>query len=213
MRRRLPFEEEAFDLVTSALTLQFVNDLPGALTQLRRVLKPDGLFLGAMLGGETLTELRQATLQAEAELYDGASPRVAPFADVRALGGLLQRAGFALPVTDTDVVRVTYETPLHLMRELKAMGASNVLVDRRRIPMTRRFLLRISEIYREQFSEPDGRVRATFEIVTMTGWAPHESQQQPLRPGSASTRLADVLGTVEQSAGNVELSRQIVRKK
>ncbi|MGI9426747.1 MAG: methyltransferase domain-containing protein [Hyphomicrobiaceae bacterium] len=193
----LPFADETFDLVTSALTLQFVNDLPGTLTQIHRILKPDGLFLGAMVGGETLTELREAALLAESELHNGASPRVAPFADVRDLGGLLQRAGFALPVADSDVVKVTYATPFDLMLEIKAMGASNVLHERRRVPVTRGFLRHLAEIYADRFSEPDGRVRATFEILTMTGWSPHESQQQPLRPGQSAVRLADALGASE----------------
>lgn len=190
----LPFRDGALDLVVSALSLQFVNDLPGTLVQIRRALKPDGLFLGAMLGGSTLHELREAFLVAEAELEGGASPRVAPFADVRDAGALLQRAGFALPVTDSDILTVTYETPLHLMRELRAMGAGNVLHARRRAPLRRATLLRAAEVYRERFSDMDGRCRATFEIVTMTGWVPHQSQQQPLRPGSARTSLADALG-------------------
>ena len=156
-----------------------------------------------MIGGSTLTELRQAVLQAEEELTGGASPRVAPMADVRDLGALLQRAGFALPVADSDVVTVTYATAYDLMREIKAMGASNVLTERRRVPMTRRLLTRIAEVYHERFTTEDGRIRATFEILTMTGWAPHESQQQPLRPGSARSRLADALGTTEKSAGDV----------
>ena len=199
----LPFAPESYDLITSALTLQYVNDLPGALTQIRRALKPDGLFMGAMIGGSSLTELRQATLQAEEEMTGGASPRVAPMADVRDLGALLQRAGFALPVADSDVITVTYATALDLMRELKAMGASNVLLERRRVPMTRALLTRIAEIYHERFANEDGRITATFEILTMTGWAPHESQQKPLRPGSARTRLADALGATERSAGDV----------
>ncbi len=189
------------DLVLSALTLQFVNDLPGTLTQIRQALKPDGLFLGVMLGGVTLTELRQAVLEAETEIYGGASPRVAPFADVRDLGSLLQRAGFALPVTDSETITVTYASPLHLMRELKAMGASNVLMERRKTPVSQRFLLRIAEIYAARFSDSGSRIRATFELLTMTGWAPHESQQQPLKPGSAQSRLADALGVPEKSAG------------
>ena len=197
----LPLNPASFDLITSALTLQYVNDLPGTLTQIRRALVPDGLFMGAMIGGATLTELRQATLQAEEELTGGASPRVAPMADVRDLGALLQRAGFALPVADSDVVTVTYATAFDLMRELKAMGASNVLVERRKAPMTRSLLTRIAEIYHERFAAEDGRILATFEILTMTGWAPHESQQKPLRPGSARSRLADALGTSESSAG------------
>jgi SAM-dependent methyltransferase len=197
----LPFRDSAFDLVVSGLSLHFVNDLPGALVQIRRALKPDGLFVAAMLGGQTLSELRHAFFLAEDEVQGGASPRVAPFADIRDLGGLLQRAGFALSVTDADVFTVAYPSPLRLMQELKAMGASNILVARRRRFTTRRTLTRAAEIYVERFARPDGRVPATFEIVTLTGWAPHESQQQPLRPGSARMRLADALGTKEISTG------------
>jgi NADH dehydrogenase [ubiquinone] 1 alpha subcomplex assembly factor 5 len=197
----LPFRDSSFDLVVSGLSLHFVNDLPGALLQIRRALKPDGLFLAAMLGGRTLAELRQAFFLAEDEVQGGASLRVAPFADVRDLGGLLQRAGFALPVTDADVLTVAYPSPFQLMQELKAMGASNVLVARPRRFTTRRTLTRAAEIYVERFGQPDGRVPATFEIVTLTGWAPHKSQQQPLRPGSARMRLADALGTKEISTG------------
>jgi SAM-dependent methyltransferase len=186
----LPFRDGSLDLVVSGLSLHLVNDLPGALIQIRRALRPDGLFLGALLGGETLTELRQAFLAAEAEIDGGASPRVAPFADVRELGALLQRAGFTLPVADADTVAVTYAHPLALVRELKAMGASNMLADRRRVPIRRRTFVRALEIYAERHAEPSGRVRATFEIVTLTGWSPHESQQKPLRPGSAAARLA-----------------------
>jgi SAM-dependent methyltransferase len=193
----LTVEACRFDLVVSGLTLHLVDDLPGALLQMRQALKPDGLLLAALLGGETLRELREAWLVAEAELTGGASPRVAPFADVRALGGLLQRAGFALPVVDSDTVTVTYADPLRLMAELKAMAASNMLVDRRRVPVTRRLLLRAAEVYAERFALPDGRVPATFEIVTLTGFVPHESQQKPLKPGSATTRLADALGVKE----------------
>ncbi|AHB47224.1 SAM-dependent methyltransferase [Hyphomicrobium nitrativorans NL23] len=194
----LPFGDASLDLVVSGLALQFVDDLPGTLVQIRRALKPDGLLLAALLGGRTLTELREAWLAAEAELLGGASPRVAPFADVRDLGGLLQRAGFALPVADSDIVTVTYETPLALMRDLKGMGASNMLVERRRTPVTRGLMLRASEIYTERFGIEGGRVPATFEILTLTAWAPHESQQQPLKPGSAKARLADALGVRER---------------
>ncbi len=194
----LPFAAASLDLVVSGLSLQFVNDLPGALVQIRRALKPDGLFLAAMLGGETLKELRQAWLAAESEVTGGASPRVAPFADVRDVGGLLQRAGFALPVVDSEIVTVTYSDPLALMREIKAMGASNMLADRHRRPVTRRLLARALEIYGERFALPNGRVPATFEILTLTAWAPDESQQKPLAPGSAQTRLADALGTTER---------------
>jgi SAM-dependent methyltransferase len=194
---RLPFAGERFDLVASLLALHSVNDLPGALVQIRRVLRPDGLFVGALLGGATLTELRQAFTQAEAELDGGVSPRVAPFADVRDLGGLLQRAGFALPVTDSETVRVRYGDPFALMRDLRHMGLSNALSDRRRVPLRRATLLRAAQIYAERFADPDGRLPATFEIVWLSGWAPHESQQRPLRPGSAKMRLADALGVPE----------------
>ena len=189
----LPFAEASLDFAVSVLSLQLVNDLPGALVQLRRALKPDGLLMAAVLGGETLNELRQSWLIAEAELADGASPRVAPFADVRELGGLMQRAGFSLIVADSERLTVTYSSPLAMMRELKAMGASNALVARARQPVTRRLLLRASEIYSEKFGLSSGRVPATFEIVTLTGWVPHESQPKPLAPGSATTKLADVL--------------------
>ncbi len=194
----LPFADGSLDLVVSGLALQLVNDLPGALVQIRRALRPDGLLLAALLGGQTLTQLRQAWLQAESEMTGGASPRVAPFADVRDLGALLQRAGFALPVVDSEIVTVTYATPLALMRELKDMGASNMLSARHRRPVTRGLLMRASEIYAERFALPDGRVPATFEILTLTAWAPDESQPKPLRPGSAKTRLADALGTTER---------------
>lgn len=190
----LPFRNESIDLVVSALALHLVNDLPGALVQIRRALKPDGLFLGAVLGGETLTELRQSLLAAEEEIEGGASPRVAPFADVRDLGGLLQRAQFALPVTDAETVRVTYANPIALMRELRAMGAANAVLARRRTPLRRSTLVRACEIYHERFGLADGRIPATFEIMTMTGWAPHESQQKPLAPGSAQVSLTQVLG-------------------
>ena len=198
----LPFRDGSLDLVVSGLALQLVDDLPGALLQIRRALKPDGLMVAALLGGLSLGELREALVVAETETSGGASPRVAPFADVRELGGLLQRAGFALPVADSDTLEVGYASALHLMRDLRAMGWSNVLLDRRRAPMRRSTLARTVEIYRERFGRPDGRVKATFEIVTLTGWSPHESQQKPLRPGTASARLADALGTTETPAGD-----------
>lgn len=197
----LPLAGSTLDLALSALSLHLVNDLPGALIQIRRALKPDGLLLAAVLGGRTLEELRQVFVIAEAETAGGVSPRVIPFADVRDLGDLLQRAGFALPVTDSQIVTVTYTDALALMRELQHLGWSNVLHERRPGPLGRRLLQRVVEIYGERFSAADGRIRATFEIVTLTGWAPHESQQKPLRPGSARRRLADALGTTEQSAG------------
>jgi len=194
----LPFASGSLDLVMSGLALHLVNDLPGALLQIRRALKPDGLLLAAMLGGESLKELREAWLAAEAELTDGVSPRVAPFADVRDMGALLQRASFALPVVDSETITVSYESPLSLMQELKAMGASNMLTQRRRSPVTRGLLVRAAEIYAERFSQSDGRVAATFEILTLTAWAPDESQPKPLRPGSAQARLADALGVPER---------------
>src|SRR5580700_10231202 len=197
----LPFGDASLDLVVSALALQFVNDLPGVLVQIRRALKPDGLFLAALIGGETLTELRQSFAEAESDIEGGVSPRVAPFADLRDLGALLQRAGFALPVTDTDRLTVRYDSAFALMRDLRRMGATNVLVGRRRKPLRRATLIRVAGIYGSRFADPDGRVRATFEIVWLSGWAPHPDQQQPLRPGSAKTRLADALGAREISAG------------
>ena len=197
----LPFGDAVFDLVVSALALQFVNDLPGTLVQIRRALKPDGLFLAALIGGETLTELRQSFAAAESEVEAGVSPRVAPFADLRDLGALLQRAGFALPVTDVDRITVRYDTVFALMHDLRRMGATNALIDRRRVPLRRATLMRMAEIYGERFSDDDGRIRATFEIIWLSGWAPHPSQQQPLRPGSAKTRLADALGTREIPTG------------
>ena len=197
----LPFRDGAFDLVVSALSLQFVNDLPGTLVQIRRALRPDGLFLAALLGGETLTELRHSFAAAESEVEGGVSPRVAPFADLRDLGALLQRTGFALPVTDSDRVIVRYDSAFGLMHDLRRMGATNALADRRRTPLKRATLMRMAEIYAQRFADADGRVRATFEFLWLSGWAPHPSQQRPLRPGSAQARLAEALGTREHSAG------------
>jgi SAM-dependent methyltransferase len=197
----LPFAEASLDLVVSALALQSVNDLPGTLLQVRRALKPDGLFLAALLGGETLTELRQSFAAAEVESEGGLSPRVAHFGDMREMGALLQRAGFALPVADVDRITVRYASPFGLMRDLRRMGATNALSDRRRRPLRRATLLRMAEIYAERFSDADGRVRASVEIVWLSGWAPDPSQQQPLKPGSAKSRLADALNAQEISAG------------
>ena len=197
----LPFADASLDLVVSALALQFVNDLPGTLIQIRRALKPDGLLLAALIGGDSLTELREAFAQAESEIEGGVSPRVAPFADLRALGALLQRAGFALPVVDSDRLTVRYDSVFALMRDLRRMGATNVLTERRRAPLRRATLQRMADIYARRFADADGRLRATFEIAWLSGWAPHESQQKPLKPGSAAQRLADALGTREISAG------------
>jgi SAM-dependent methyltransferase len=193
----LPVAPGRFDLAVSLLALQHVNDLPGALVQLRRALRPDGLFLGCLLGGRSLTELRQSFGAAESEVEGGVSPRVAPFAEVREMGSLLQRAGFALPVTDTEIVTVRYADPFGLMRDLRAMGLTNALSERRRTPLRRATLIRMAEIYAERFADPDGRLRASFEILWVSGWAPHASQQKPLKPGSAKARLADALNTQE----------------
>jgi SAM-dependent methyltransferase len=197
----LPFADASLNLVVSALALQFVNDLPGALIQIRRALKPDGLFLAALIGGDSLAELRESFAQAESEVEGGVSPHVAPFADLREVGALLQRAGFALPVIDSDRLTVRYNSVSGLMSDLRRMGATNVLNERRRTPLKRATLARMVQIYGERFADADGRLRATFEIVWLSGWAPHESQQKPLRPGSAKQRLADALGTKEIPTG------------
>jgi SAM-dependent methyltransferase len=189
----LALAPQSLDLVVSALALQFVNDLPGVLAQIRRALRPDGLLLAAMLGGDTLGELRQAFAAAETEVEGGVSPRVAPFADLRDIGALLQRAGFALPVTDVDRVVVRYDSAFALMQDLRRMGATNVLSERRRTPTRRATLLRMAQVYGERFADPDGRIRATFEVIWLSGWAPHESQQKPLKPGSAKMSLADAV--------------------
>ncbi|MGE0769489.1 MAG: methyltransferase domain-containing protein [Hyphomicrobiaceae bacterium] len=204
----VPIRDGAVDLVVSALALQFVNDLPGTLVQVHRALKPDGLFLAALLGGRTLFELAQSFLLAEAEVEGGTSPRVAPFADVRELGALLQRARFALPVADVDTVTVTYADPLALMRDLRAMGATNMLAARRRRPLRRATLQRAIETYVRRFGSADGRIPATFEIVTLTGWTPHESQPKALAPGSARQRLADALRTTERPTGDTTPNRK-----
>ena len=189
----LPLADQSCDLIVSLMALHHVNDLPGALIQIRRAMRADGLFLAALAGGDTLTELRQSLTIAESEILGGAAPRVAPFADVRALGGLLQRAGFALPVVDADTVVVRYPDLFALMRDLRAFGATNVLTLRSRKPLRRDVLAHAAAVYAERFADPDGRLRATFETVWLTGWAPHESQPKPLKPGSATMRLADAL--------------------
>lgn len=195
---RVPAEPESLNLLVSPLSLHLTNDTPGAFIQARRSLKPDGLFLAAIPGNGTLNELREALLAAEAELTGGASPRVIPFADVRDMGALLQRAGFALPVADAETYTVRYDSLFALIRDLRAMGMTNPLQARSRTPVSRRFFLRAAEIYAERFSDPDGRIRATFSIVYLSGWAPHESQQKPLKPGSAKQRLSEALGTKER---------------
>jgi SAM-dependent methyltransferase len=189
----LPLRPESLDLVISALALQFVNDLPGVLAQIRRALRPDGLLLAAMIGGDTLTELRQSFAAAESECEGGVSPRVAPFVDLRDVGALLQRAGFALPVTDVDRVVVRYDNAFALMADLRRMGATNILLERRRTPTRRATMLRMAQIYVERFADPDGRIRATFDVIWLSGWAPHESQPKPLRPGSATASLKEAV--------------------
>jgi len=197
----LPFANRGFDAVFSLLSLHWVNDLPGALIQVCRALKPDGLFLAAMLGGETLKELRTALLEAEIEVEGGAGPRVSPFADVRDLGALLQRAGFALPVADVDDIEVSYPDALKLMADLRGMGEANAVADRRKGFTRRTTLMRACELYAERHAGPDGRLLATFQVIYLTAWAPHESQPQPLAPGSAGTRLSAALESEERSAG------------
>lgn len=190
---RIPLEPTSIDLAVSLLTMQFDNDLPGTLAQLNRALRPDGLFIGAMLGAGTLAELRDALLGAEAELHGGASARVVPFADIRDAGALLQRAGFTLPVTDLEPYTVRYSSLTRLMHDLRAMGAANPLSARSRRPATRKLFARAEEIYRDRHSDADGRLRATFNVIWMSGWTPHGSQQKPLKPGSATHSLKDVL--------------------
>jgi NADH dehydrogenase [ubiquinone] 1 alpha subcomplex assembly factor 5 len=197
----LPFAENALDLVISNLSLHWVNDLPGALAQIRRAIKPDGLLLATLFGGETLRELRTALLEAEMETSGGVAPRISPFTDVRDAGNLLTRAGFALPVVDADIITVTYGDMFKLMADLRAMGETNTVQERRRVPTRRETFLRAAEFYRENFADERGRLRATFQIITMTAWSPHASQQKPLRPGSATTRLADALKTQEIGLG------------
>ena len=189
----LPFAPASLDLLVSSLSLHWVNDLVGALIQIRRALKADGLFIGAMLGGATLSELRQALLEAEASLCEGAGPRVSPFADAFDAASLMQRAGFALPVVDVDRVAVRYDHLRNLIGDLRAMGETSALIDRPLAPLTAPLLARASEIYADRFATADGRITATFEILTLTGWAPHPSQPRPLKPGSAKMRLADAL--------------------
>lgn len=197
----LDLEAGEADLVVHALALHWANDPVGQIAQARRALRPDGLFLGALFGGDTLWELRQVLAQAETEVTGGLSPRVAPMGEIRDLGALLQRAGLALPVADAARLPVSYATMFDLIRDLRAMGETNVMTDRTRTPTPRALVARAAELYAERFGDGDGRVSATFEIVYLTGWAPAESQQKPLRPGSAVARLADALGAVEMGAG------------
>ena len=189
----LPFAPASFDLIASNLSLHWVNDLPGALVQINHALKPDGLFLAAMFGGETLRELRHCLLEAEASEEGGASPRVSPFADVRDAGSLLQRAGFALPVVDIDSITVTYAEPLRLLADLRGMGETNATLARRKGFLRRGTLMRALELYRARHGGQDGRVPATFQVLTLTAWRPHASQQKPLARGSGKANLAEFL--------------------
>lgn len=193
----LPLEPESVNLAISPLSLHLTNDTPGVFIQVRRALKPDGLFLAVIPGAGTLAELKDVLLAAEAEIYGGASPRVIPFADVRDIGALMQRAGFALPVVDTETRTVRYGSMFSLLKDLRAMGMTNPLMNRSRKPVSRRFFLRAAELYHERYADPDGRIRATFVFIHASGWAPHESQQKPLKPGSAKARLADALKVKE----------------
>lgn len=197
----VPVEPKSADLVVSLMTLHEFNDVPGMFTQIRKTLKPDGLFLAAFAGGGTLSELRDSLLAAETELTGGASARIYPFMDVRDAGALLQRAGFALPVSDIETVTVRYATPIKLMHDLRAMGASNALVQRSKRPITKRLLQRAFEVYAERHADDDGRLRATFNIIWVSGWASHGSQQKPLKPGSATASLADALLKIENNDG------------
>lgn len=197
----LNLEPDSLDLITSTLNLHSVNDLPGVLTQIKAALKADGLFLASMFGGETLYELRESLMHAELELKGGVSPRVFPFADKQQVGALLQRAGFALPVVDSEILTVTYDNMFKLMHDLRGMGESNIISERSRVNPGKAFFMRAAEYYAENFAEDDGRLPASFEIIFMIGWAPHESQQKPLKPGSAENRLADALSTEEIKAG------------
>ncbi len=194
----LPLSEQSVNLLLSPMALHLANDMPGLLIQMRRALKPDGLLLAAVPGAGTLAELRDVLLSAEVDVSGGASPRVMPFADVRDMGSLLQRAGFALPVVDTEDYTVRYDSILPLMRDLKAMGMANPLLARSRKPLNRTIFMRAAELYNERYSDPDGRIRATFSIIYISGWAPHESQPKPLKRGSARVSLADALNAIDQ---------------
>jgi SAM-dependent methyltransferase len=197
----LPLAPQSLDLITSSLSLQWVNDVPGFLAQARLALRPDGLLLVAFLGGRTLQELRAVMAEVDGDTGAPPAPRVSPFADAQEGAQLLQRAGFALPVADSDVVTVRYDTVFGLFRDLKAMGETAAFHGPSRKPLTRPLIAKAADLYAQTYADPDGRIRATFEIVTLTGWAPHDSQQKPLRRGSAKMRLADALGVSERSAG------------
>ncbi|HYD18440.1 MAG TPA: methyltransferase domain-containing protein [Patescibacteria group bacterium] len=197
----LPFKTCSLDAVISNLSLHWVNDLPGAMVQIRQALKPDGLFLAAVLGGESLYELRESLMTAELAVTGGASPRVSPFIDARDMGALLQRAQFALPVVDSDIITVDYSNPLKLMQDLRGMGATNAIANRLKKPTRRGVIFEAAKIYTEKFGDAKGRVPATFQIIYAIGWSPHASQQKPIQPGSAKVKLADALGVEEVKTG------------
>ena len=197
----LPFASASFDLVLSNLSLHWVNDLPGTLIQIRRILKPDGLFLASMFGAGTLGELRQSLMEAELAQEGGVSPRISPFADVKDLGALLQRAGFALPVVDCDSIPVTYADPMRLLADLRGMGEANAVAEQRKGLTRRGTLLHAIADYQTRFAGPDGRLPATFQVMTMTGWSPHPDQPKPARPGSATHHLSDILGGGDMGGG------------
>ncbi len=198
----LPIAPKSLDLIVSNLNLHTINDLPGALLQIKQSLKDDGLFMASILGGETLHELRKIFTETELELYDGISPRIAPFADKPQMGDLLQRAGFALPVVDSDIITVTYDNVFKLFHDLRGMGEGNAIIERRKTPTSKAFFMRAAQKYHEQFAETDGRIVASFEVIFLLGWAPHSSQQKPLRPGSAEHSLAEALNTTEIKTGD-----------
>lgn len=194
----LPIAPQSMDLILSPLNLHTTNDLPGALAQIKQALKPDGLFIASLLGGETLYELRQVMQAVEMALTGGLSPRVAPFADMPQMGSLMQRAGFNLPVIDCEKITVTYDNAFKLFQDLRRMGEGNALIQRHKKFTSRAFFAKVAQDYADKFSEADGRIVATFEVIFLIGWAPHDSQQKPLRPGSAKARLSDVLETKEE---------------
>ncbi len=197
----LDLARASMDLVVHAMALHWANDPVGQIVQSRRALRPDGLFLALFFGGQTLQELRAALAEAEAEVTGGLSPRVLPMGEIRDVGALLQRAGLALPVADSFTQTVSYRDAFHLMQDLRAMGEGNALAGRLRRPTRRAVMLRAAQIYAAANAGPDGRIPASFEVLCLTGWAPDDSQQKPLRPGSAQTRLADALNTAELPLG------------
>ena len=197
----LPLPPQSLDMIISNLELHSINDVPGMLIQIKQALKPDGLFIATLFGGDTLTELRQCIAQAEVSIYGGISPHIFPFADKQQMGSVMQRAGFALPVIDSDIITVTYNDIFKLMTDIRGMGEGNAVKARDKKPLSRAVLMEAARLYQERFSDPDGRIRATFEIIFLLGWAPHDSQQKPLRPGSAKTELATALGTTEIGTG------------